>query len=193
MIFIENDVFVYESFDFFFVFAAHISNAVLINIDDEQMQQVGEILIQSYFGRNAIVRNRSRNFINLLDCKKISTNLFQFFGLSFTLIGSNLLTTYFERVLFASTSNMNQSSNQTFKSNEKIKPVEHCKFDYGCTDNLCWRTCDNGKNTSKSIETLSWCYTASKNAINKIQKCFHNHDCSPCWDCMGICHEVQNK
>lgn len=64
-------------------------------------------------------------------------------------------------------------------------PSEMCKGDFGCDRNLCWRSCDRtvGKNG-----TDSWCYTKAKPDSSNYQKCKFPHDCSPCWDCLGVCN-----
>lgn len=68
-----------------------------------------------------------------------------------------------------------------------LKPSEMCKGDYGCDRNVCWRSCDRTDAHGKN-RTDSWCYTKSKPEAQQYHKCKFPHDCSPCWDCLGVCN-----
>lgn len=149
-------------------FNAHIS----IDIEPEELQRFGEILVHSYMTRD-LLHNHATSV-----CKKVLVNTAQLFGIMFSLVGANLLTNTLQPFV-----SFNPQADQlVITMNDTLKPSEICKHDFGCDGNLCWRSCDDEINTS-----LSWCYTVEKIRMNEIKTCEFSHECSPCWSCIGAC------
>lgn len=155
----------------YFFGAAHMQN--VININDEDLQRLGENLIEYYFMRDL---ERSRMASNL-QCRTVLFGMIQFIGITVSLVSSNLITSVVQ-----STDSSLQEAIPALTSNDTLKPSEMCKHDFGCDQNLCWRTCEDGTNSNDS-----WCYTSAIYGQQQSQLCSHSFQCSPCWDCIGSC------
>lgn len=147
---------------FFLLVSSHncANGSITIDIESQELQQLGEILVESYMEQSMILSSRRRR---LNHCKKIATNAAQIFGIMFSLVGANLITNMLQPLTMGST-----------------QAGEMCKHQFGCDQNLCWKSCGNS--------THSWCFTTAKSESIDIQVCYADYDCSPCWDCLGICH-----
>lgn len=159
----------------FLVICALGSNALItIEIEPSDIHQLSEIL-QNYIEHQNIPVVRKQSILPMK--KKISVGIFQMMGILFTLVGANLLTTKLDPIVIASNAIYNNST---------FIPSEMCKYDFGCDDNVCWRTCEKAVNNISHMN--SWCYTTSPGEKPSFQKCIHSYECSPCWDCLGPCH-----
>lgn len=90
----------------FFVYAhAHI----VIDIEPEELQRIGEILVESY-----LQNQQQQQLSNAVSwCKKITNGVIQLLGIMFTLVSANLLTTFFEPSVLTSiytTTSINQTN-----------------------------------------------------------------------------------
>lgn len=174
------------------VFSSVISSqtSIVVDIEPEELQRVAEILVESYISHNLspqINRNAMRtNIFSIV--KKVSLNIVQLVGIMLSLVGANLLTKMFEpsaapQVLTNDISNSNITS---------FAPSETHFRDYGCDNNVCWRTC--GEKFEKSEKNKQWCYSSPKPELHKYQECIYLHECSPWWECLGICHSsIENR
>lgn len=170
---------VFILFSLFFTYShAHI----VIDIEPDELQRVAEILVQSYLTRNLTPRTVLTRNIVFSCIKKVSSSAVQLFGIMMTLVGANLLTKIFEPSVI--------SPQFLFADNNvtSILPDEFCKRDFGCDHNLCWRTCGDELGVHEKNKPQSWCYTAPKTELRNYQQCIHSHECSPCWECIGVCH-----
>lgn len=153
-----------------------------IQIEPEDIQNVADIFMQfqpSY--------PQSGNFHIKRLCKSFSRNILQMMGIMLTLVGANVITSMLEP--FSVVQKVSEISGVANITAHKLVPSELCKSDYGCDENICWRTCDEEKDGEKII-SQSWCYTSSKKNKMEYQKCNFSYECSPCWDCLTSCKPV---
>lgn len=63
----------------------------------------------------------------------------------------------------------------------------NCNNGFGCNQHMCWRSCADEVHNANDFE--SWCFT-SPDIENKryYHRCNKHEDCSPCWNCLGVCH-----
>lgn len=163
---------------------SHTSGHILIDIEPDELQRLGEILVETYLEQNTILHSRSS--VNISRCKKIIQNAAQLFGIMFSLVGANLLTNTLQPLTMVNTP-MHENT-AAFTPHATFVPSEICKHEFGCDQNLCWRSCDNGFNASQS-----WCFTAPKIEAKNLQICSFSYECSPCWDCLGSCKSNTSK
>lgn len=163
-------------FLFIFVLLLLQSEAFIsINIDPEDLDQVSDFF-------QTININQQPHPINFRKChvfkvmmKKTLFNTVQLIGVMFSLVGANIISTY-----------LTPSPSQTIEV-EKYIPIPNqnitniCNTDYGCNNNLCWKTCNTINNGKKT-----WCYNSP--TIRKSQFCAHANECNICWDCLEVCH-----
>lgn len=149
---------------------------ILIDISPMELQSIGEVLVESYLHHNLIQRKPSIGNTMLSVVQKCACQLFQFIGITCSLVGANILTSMLQQSADAPTAT-------TF--NSSLVPSKLCNHDYGCDDNVCWRSC---KSNGKSTEDAAWCYSTPDPKLRKYQQCLYQHDCSPCWECLGTCN-----
>lgn len=154
---------------------------IVIYIEPDELQRVAEILVQSYISQNLTPQTGLQRNIVFTYMKKFSYSTVQLVGIMFSLVGANLLTKIFEPNVLPLQSSIIDNDNNNSTS---IKPSQLCKSDYGCDRNVCWRSC--GK---ESDDTRSWCYTTPNLESRNYQQCIYSYDCSPCWECIGVCHK----
>lgn len=147
--------------------------SITIQIEPDEFQYIGDILMQTYMQQQP--KTLSTIGIKIKSFSKAAfRGTLQMIGIMMTLVGANLLTTKLEPFV--------RQSELSAKNITAINPSEMCKYDYGCDDNLCWRTCDGAEENS-----LSWCYTTLKQKEPEFQSCKYSHECSPCWACLSDC------
>lgn len=162
----------------FMVFYTQTNGHITIDMEPEELQSIGEVLVQSYFTHNLIQRERTTRNLILSQTMKFLSSAFQLSALTISLVSANLLTAMFQQLM--------QQTHQNFNTtNNMLKPSEMCPYDFGCDDYMCWRACDNGK---KADNAKSWCYTTTKPEKHQYQHCAGSYECSPCWDCLGPCN-----
>lgn len=186
----------------------YVNGSIIIDMENEDLHRMGEILVESYF-QHQLMGHRpnqmaSRSII-LSQIKKITFNGVQLFGIMMTLVGANLLTSYFEPIINIHSTNSVSVINTTTTSmsSATINPTKLCAYDYGCDKNVCWRTCSeyssgyidhhNKVHEEKMGEETaqSWCFTTSKPKEQQFHPCEFSYECSPCWSCLGPCHSPQ--
>lgn len=153
--------------------------SISIDIEPEDLRRIGEIVVGNYLRGPGNNIARSRTMINTIisSCKHFSMNIAQLIGIMLSLVGANLLTTMLEPF-----------TNTPMYKNTTLTPSQICKSDFGCDENLCWRTCDTKFDEGEQQIAQSWCFTSSKPTDRNFQECKNSYDCSPCWDCLGPCH-----
>lgn len=148
---------------------------IVIDIDREELQRFGEILVENYFMRD-VERGR---FSSNSQLRKVLIGVVQLMGITVSLVSASLITNSIQPYAL---STPEDEIIPVSTQNNTIKPSDICKFDFGCDENLCWRTCDDGMKSNNS-----WCYTAAIAGQLQNQLCTHSFQCSPCWDCIGSC------
>lgn len=160
---------------------SHIS----IDIDATELQSIGEVLVESYFHHNLIQRRISVPRTILSTAIKVLISVLQFIGVTGSLIAANIFTPWFQ----SSPTTITPTNVNNIKTNEQyntaIVPSKICPHDFGCDRNVCWRSCHTNE---KETNVKSWCYTRLNLKSNDYVECAHPHDCSPCWECLGVCH-----
>lgn len=158
---------------------------VTIEIQPDELEQIGEILIQAYMQHPTTSIVTQRRGTALISMAKTATRgLLQLLGILFTLVGANILTSKLEHQI-------NLTPNHQIVKQDDVKvnidetmqtaPLKQCnQNDYGCDDNLCWRTCDTSNGNST-------CYTSPNSKEKIIHRCIFSKECSPCWECMTLC------
>lgn len=174
----------------------YVNGSIIIDMEDEGLKRMGEILVESYFQNHLMEHQQhcvvSRSII-LSQIKKLTLSGLQLFGIMCTLVGANLLTSVFDPIINAHSTNSVSAINTTVIPST-INPSEMCANDYGCDNNICWRTCSEYSSEKKHDENLgkgitpSWCFTTSEPKEYQFHQCVHSYECSPCWSCLGPCH-----
>lgn len=118
--------------------------------------------------------------------KNFLLNVLQLIGITASLVSANLITNMFQSST-PSLFGLNSHASENVSTTLIINPSEMCgiKHQYGCIRDLCWRTCDNHSNATNMT---SWCFTTAHDTVPKYQHCKRTEDCSPCWECLGVCH-----
>lgn len=160
------------------------TSSILIDMEPEEIQRLGQILVQAYIKQEASTTAMSK-------MKRVTTNVLKLSALMFTLVGANILTTKFELLIFRSGVQMNTSTHVLPPIN--ITQPDLCvDNDYGCDDNMCWRTCkefiDSDSEHVDSEKDIAWCFTTPNRKEKHYHHCVYTHECSPCWSCLGSCH-----
>lgn len=147
--------------------------SIVIDMEPEDLQQLGEMLVKSYMKQQKSSTSLS------LGLKRFSLGVIQLCGVMFTLVGANLITSKIE--LFSSTSP---------PAPPTVVPQKICNNDYGCDNNMCWRTCNATEGD------LSWCFTTPKlkgeEKDEQYHICTYSYECSPCWSCVGSCYPPED-
>lgn len=157
---------------------SHIS----IDMDANELQSLGEVLVESYFHHNLIQRRVSLPRTILSSIPKVIICVLQCTAVTGSLIAANIFTPWFQTML---TPNAYDIKSYEQYNNSTILPSKICPHDFGCDRNVCWRSCIiNGKESN----VKSWCYTRLNATSNEYAECVHPHDCSPCSECLGVCH-----
>lgn len=185
------------------LFLLHAEAYIAIELDPEDLDQVAD------FFQSIIIHNRQQPTENPTRraigryLKKITFSIFQMMPITTSLVGANLLTVVLEPFvakkrahqteintvkMYGSSSSISdvnelQQSENNFKSLLNSTTPGVCNIDFGCDDNMCWRTCNTGDQ-----KKILWCYTASKVNSRKFQYCNHVSECSQCWECIETCH-----
>lgn len=161
--------------------------SITIDIEDEDLQRIGEILVQHYVEQQLTSATKSTISTKV---KAFSLGVLQLLGVMLTLVGANLLTAKLD----SSTSN---SFNHVTSNNNTFNFCKH--FDYGCDRNICWRMCEkemesvanvgeNNKTIVANATLSTWCYTTANPGERDFQQCLYAYECSPCWTYLGPCH-----
>lgn len=167
-----------------------VHGLVTIQIEPENLQQIGKVLMQAYMQQQPIVLGPSsttaRGVQITAEAKKIARGVFQLFGIMITLVGANLLTTKLEQFVVVNQQEFSAKNNIT----STMLHSDICEYDYGCDQNMCWRSCDvstdaNHEKLSAENTTQQLCYTSPNKLEFKF--CIYSHECSPCWDCLRSC------
>lgn len=168
------------------VLVASLQQCEPVEFTPEELQSIGNVLVEHYFKYHLIQKKVSVPRKILSGCVKFIFGFLQTLSVTASLIAANVFTPFFH---FAPQTDMVTSPNvnvlhQQYK-NSTIIPAKHCPHDYGCDRNVCWRSCRHINNGSK-LE--SWCYTSPTPHYRKHAHCSSPFDCSPCWSCVGVCH-----
>lgn len=155
-----------------------------IDIEPEELQSIGQVLVESYLTHNLIQKKATATNFFLSQLGKFTTSAIQISAITFSLVCANLLTTVFTPAI---EKRMQNYQNVTFVANKIKKTYDICPNDFGCNDYMCWRSCSNGLESSKA-GSGSWCYTTTKPKTHEYQHCVHSYECSPCWACLGPCN-----
>lgn len=162
---------------------------ISINIDPDDLDQVTDFIhtIAINDHPQSIISNRKRSvFISVM--KKTLFGTIQLVGVTFSLVGANLLSMHFVPAAPVLQNQQHERPeivlpNQTKIDNIGNKYQEMCQIDYGCNKNLCWRTCNSTTVSGKKM----WCYSSP--TPRQFQNCANSNDCSLCWDCIEACHK----
>lgn len=154
-----------------------VQSDIVIKLKPEEVQYIGEQLVESYLRHNLIQRQVSVSRTCLKHFITFSTGIIQMVGVTLSLIAANVFTPIFQ----SSSQNVQNSINMHVPMYTNI--TKKCNWDYGCEHNICWRQCGN---ETKNVN--SWCYTASNANSRDGTICQHANDCSPCWPCISVCH-----
>lgn len=166
----------------FFTFVLNAETTLSIDWNPEELQSIGEVLVESYLHHNLIQRRPTvlRTIWGLII--KFSLGITQMICMTVSLIAANIFTPFFQTTSQAKNIGFNSFA-QMHQNYSNFSPSQKCQHDFGCDQNICWRSCGNDVKTRKS-----WCYTAPNANSRKITHCNNPHDCSPCWNCIGVCH-----
>lgn len=175
---------------FVFITAFCCSNIfanIVINIDPDELQNIAEILVQSYIDNNIARPRPSQQETLFVHFKKFTLYTLQMVGITTSLVSANLITLMFESTPTSSIpqqqySPVNVTKTTTTKTTAQPTPTTNMcsNHDFGCEENICWRTCGVGTGNK-----TTWCYTKAR--AGSYQHCVHSHDCSPCLECLGPC------
>lgn len=152
----------------------NVNAYISIDIDSAELQQLGEMFVQSYIEQSIILSTRLRP-----RCLKIIKHIAQIGGIMVSLVGANLITSALQPFAMPNSVEPSQTSHIPIRSEQSI-PTKLCDQQFGCHRNLCWKGCGNSN--------TSWCFATPKNEIKKLHACEAAYDCSPCWKCIGVCH-----
>lgn len=142
-----------------------------------ELQSIGNVLVQSYLHEHLIQRKPTLRNTMLSVIQKGVYSSMQYVAITGSLVAAN----YISSILVQPKVEALQLINST------LSPSKLCNHDFGCDDNVCWRTCNgNGKNNAEK----AWCYSTPDVKRRKYQQCVYNSDCSPCWECLGPCNEI---
>lgn len=144
-------------------FLYHTSGHITIQIETDDLQQLGEIIVQHMQDQPLIPQSRRNTCVKFI---KISRSVLQMIGIILTLVGANLLTSKLEPFVAHLKTRLNVTS-------INISPLEICGNDFGCDENICWRSCNDSSASPKSEKNLnqSWCYTSAKSNGSEFQSC----------------------
>lgn len=156
----------------------HTNGYITIEIEPDDVHQLSDIL--QMFIENQQIPTRTqyslrRNIFSLL--KSFSRGIVQLISIMMTLVGVNLITMKMESSIML----LNQTEQTT---THMFAHREICKHDFGCTENICWRTCEE---TNERKAEQKWCFTSSYPNISNFQPCTYSYECSPCWSCSTSC------
>lgn len=167
------------------------NECVTIEIQPDELEQIGEILIQSYMQlpstTTATTTTRSistgRSTVVML-VKAMSRGLLHAGGIMLTLVGASLLTTKLEPFLTNRMVEINVANIVT--TTPTNTPQQICENDFGCDGNICWRTCESSEH--KENEGIKpWCFTSPNPNETDHHRCIFAQQCSPCWTCISPC------
>lgn len=147
---------------------------ITIEIEPDDVYQLSNIL-QTFLENNQIPTTRTRSSIRhiiLPLIKSFSRGIIQMLSIMLTLVGANLITMKME------------SSVVIVNQTEQTTTHEICKHDFGCTENICWRTCEE---TNDKKEEQKFCFTSPYSNMTNFHPCTFTHECSPCWKCTTAC------
>lgn len=167
------------------VFCAQTNGHIQIDIEPEELQSIGEVLVQSYLTHNLIQRQRTTRNAIISQTKKFACNIMQLTALIISLVSANLLTAVLQPIPVHKMTTYENITTTTTVAANILKPSEMCPYDFGCDDYLCWRSCDTGK---KETNGSSWCYTSPQPKKHEFKHCVYPYECSPCWACIGPCN-----
>lgn len=169
-------------------FLIHSNGYITIEIEPDDLHRISEILQTHIHQQHHQSLTRSplrRAIVPLL--KTVSSGIVQLFGIMLTLVGANLLTSKLEPVVVMHQTEKLDDINIT-------KPsilLEKCEHEYGCDQNICWRTCIDEKSQEKENNGQSWCFTTANQSEPLLQTCEFAYECSPCWECLGSCNPAE--
>lgn len=206
---------------FFFVHhaSAHIytNGRLRINFDSDDLERIGMAVVEAYFHRNLIRRSRfnlTNSHAFWVYTRKISINILQLLGITISLVSANILTSIYQQniIHFATQQNFTHMTSVTsaipespatqprillndinkWNNNDTCAgPSQLCPYNFGCDNNLCWRSCKvESKNSNANVKVF--CYTTANPITKKLQQCVHLNDCSSCFHCVGLCHVRYN-
>lgn len=125
---------------------------------------------------------RTKNQLIISKCYEFSIAVSQYIGVTVSLVAANLITAMLE------TKPISIMQTYTPSKNNIIKPSSRtCKNEFGCDDNICWRSCPAETDDHKKNGSFSWCFASPNPNNHKFEHCDHNYECSPCWSCLGAC------
>lgn len=175
-------------FLFFTIIGITICNGhITIDIEPNELQRMGEILVETYIQQQQQqLTHLSVTSVILSHGKKLAFGTLQLLGLLLTLVGANIATSRLEHFMMPTSSVVNNVVNNISASVDVpiFDPSEMCESDFGCSQNLCWRTCN--ESDDKNI-TQSWCYTSPTPNEPHFYQFSYSYECSPCWVCLGPC------
>lgn len=173
---------------FFVCSIIFIQAHIVIDIDPSELQSIGEVLVESYLHNNLIQRVQSLPNTVLIKFRNFSITVLQLIGVTASLVGANIITPIFQQKFYTTTTTASVAT-VLQHGNSTLSPSKMCPHDFGCDRNVCWRTCSID---SKGVNGKYWCYTTSSQQTKKYHQCIEPYDCSPCWECLGICHVMEN-
>lgn len=180
---------------------------ISINMDPEDMDRVGDFF-QMMMGSQTtnLIQPQRRSGI-LKTVKSAVFGTVQLFGVTVALVSANILSVYLTPELpmpksktsvpatkpqvpamkpQVSASKSPVHARQTVVhipiTQSKNKLLEECRIDFGCNNNICWRTCRT--NSSKKL----WCHSAENPLSGQYQRCHTEQECSLCFECIESCH-----
>lgn len=173
-------------FVLFFIYVCQLNAHISIQIEPNEIEQISEILqgfiLRQHDQQQPPTRRYRLCYMLIPFLKSISRGLTQMVAIMMTLVGANLVTSRME-----TTFQLNQLSVENIPQTSVSTQNEHCKNEYGCNSNLCWRACgevDINNNTKHKL-----CFTARPNGTS-FEACAQTLDCSPCWSCLSRCQSI---
>lgn len=173
---------------FFLIVSAILSHSnghITIEIEPNDVHQLSDIL--QTFIENHHLPTRQRSSLKCViyhGIKTMSSGIIQLIGIMLSLVGANLLTMKLEHSM--------TSVNQIKSPTSMFVHGEECKHDFGCTENICWRTCEESSNPSGKVDQKI-CFTSSHSNITNFQRCTYSYECSPCWSCSTPCTDGRGQ
>lgn len=150
-------------------------------MDDNDFIQVADFI--QVFTRGPIQQYEQSCLLRNL--KKFSRTFLQMFGLTATLVASNLITVKFTPAI--TTLHQEPKFEICFANNASIDN-DGFRNEFGCYKNVCWRSCYS----TEENQTNFWCYTSPILNSLEYKKCTHHTDCAPHWECLDPCHGKTN-